>query len=341
MTSTLSFEREPDAGVAARIDGEVHQTIVARERASGRIAAIAARTIHRAFVNGEPMRIGYLGQLRIARTFRASCTLMSAGYAFCRALHDADPVPLYITSVLSGNVAARRLLVDLLYRDAPAMRPIGRLLTVVARPGRMPRASPATGLSIHRGSSELVPEIVDLLQRNGRRHQFARVWTSGDLTAPLGPGVEHLLVARAGTRIVGCLACWDQRAFKQVRVRGYAPALRRWRWLINACGGLTGTPSLPPVGRRLEMAYLSHVAIDDDRTDVLRALLSRVGDVVPADVEQVVAGFSQDSPLLEAFRGGVRSRLYESVLFAAAWPDGEHAIRSIDGRRPHLEIAVL
>ena len=111
--------------------------------------------------------------------------------------------------------------------------------------------------------------------------------------------------------------------------------------LLTACNSANQAPSLPPVGRRLEMAYLSHVAIDDDRPDVLRALLSRVREVVPADVQQVVAGFSQDSPLLEAFRDGVRSRLYESVLFAAAWPDGEHAIRSIDGRRPHLEIAVL
>ena len=339
----ISFEREPDAGLAAAIEGDPHQTIVAREAATGRIAAIAGRSVHQAFVNGEPARIGYLGQLRIARPFRVSRTLMDAGYAFCRALHDADPVPFYLTSILSGNTSARRLLLDLLSKHAPRMRPVARLVTVVARPSRLPRVDVPAGIRIERGGPGLLDEIVGCLERNGRRHQFARRWTSSDFSSvsTRGLSLTDFVVALQRDRVIGCLACWDQRAFKQAVVRGYSPWLHRWRWLVNVTGPLTGVPALPAPGRRLELAYLSHVAVDADRADVFLPLLGAARALVPRGVDHVVTGFGQASPLLGAIRSTVRHRAYESVLFVASWADGDRAVPRLDGRVPHPEIAVL
>ena len=63
----LTFEREPDGAIAAAIEGDVHQTIVARGRNAGEIAGIASRAERDVFLNGRPARLGYLGALRADR----------------------------------------------------------------------------------------------------------------------------------------------------------------------------------------------------------------------------------------------------------------------------------
>jgi hypothetical protein len=107
---SLSSEREPDASIAGRVEGNPHGYIVARERASGRIAAIASRSVRDRFVNGLPARVGYLGQLRVRRDFRRAPFLIDGGFGFCRTLHERQPCQLYLASVVSENTAARRVL---------------------------------------------------------------------------------------------------------------------------------------------------------------------------------------------------------------------------------------
>ena len=82
-----------------------------------------------------------------------------------------------------------------------------------------------------------------------------------------------MVATRAG-RVVGCVARWDQRRFKQVVVRGYSRRIARWRPFVNAAGRWLGVPPLPAVGDRLELAYLSHLAVDGDNADVAVALVA-------------------------------------------------------------------
>ena len=90
----LTFEREPDSTIAAAIEGDVHQTIVARGRNAGEIAGIASRAERDVFLNGRPARLGYLGQLRADLRGHRVAALLDDGFAFCRTLHE------------QGNVAA-------------------------------------------------------------------------------------------------------------------------------------------------------------------------------------------------------------------------------------------
>ncbi len=76
----VSLEREPNAFLAAAVEGEPHQTVVARDPVSGRIVGMGSRSVWNAFVNGEPRRLGYLSQLRVDRAFRGRKRLLAAGY---------------------------------------------------------------------------------------------------------------------------------------------------------------------------------------------------------------------------------------------------------------------
>ncbi len=337
----LTFEREPDSAIAAAIEGDVHQTIVARGRDAGEIAGIASRAERDVFLNGRLARLGYLGQLRADLRGHRVAALLDEGFAFCHTLHQQGTVAAYLTAIVEDNHAARRLLCGLRSSSAPRFIRAGGLVTMAiprAR-GRRPRAS--TGIEVRGGSVELLEDIVACLDRNGRRYQFTPRWTIEDLlSAKRTPGLEprDFLVAIAGGRVAGCAATWDQRAFKQVVVRGYSRRLARWRRVVNLAGPWAGVPALPAVGRPLEFVYLSHVAVDDDRPDVAAALISEARHRLPADVNYIITAFAEGSRMLAA---AGRHRTYRSELYLACWADGQHLVESIDARPPHPEVAIL
>jgi hypothetical protein len=341
---SLSLEREPDSLAAASIEGDVHQVIVARQRTTGKLAAVAGRSVRDAFINGRPGRLGYLGQLRIDPAFRSRRDLMDAGFHFCRQLHLAGDARIYLASVVADNAAAARLLT----RGTPGwprFEPIDRLVTL-AIPARATRRPSIPGdVRIQRGSAASLCGIVECLERNGRRYQFHPRWDTHDLLSTLrtrGLNLDDFLVAIRQDRVVGCMALWDQRAFKQVVVRGYSRRLARWRYVINLAAPWTGIPVLPPPGSALAFAYLSHAAVDDDDEGVLGALMADAcGRAGRAGLDYVALGLSERSALLRGVRRRVRHRAYESVVYLAFWPDGEALARSIDSRPSQPELAIL
>ena len=340
----MTFEREPHAALAASIEGDSHQTVIARDASTGTIAGLAARSTRALFVNGQSTRMGYLGQLRITDAKHGLRTIIDEGFAFLKALHQDDATPAYLLSLISENEAARRLLIDRHSATAPRFVAVGDLHTFVIPTGRGCRRTRAH-VQIERGSPDRLAEIAACLQRNHRRYQFAPRWAAADLAsgqAARGLTAEDFAVAVARDRVIGCMALWDQRAFKQVVVRGYSPAVRRTRRLINAASPLLGLPRLPAIGNRLEFAYLSHTAIDDDRDDVLSALIAeQTRRAHHRGLDYVIAGFSAAHPFHPVIQREFARRTYRSTLYVAHWDDGARFMESLDGRIPQPEVAVL
>jgi hypothetical protein len=341
----MTFEREPHTALAASIEGDSHQAVIARDCVTGTIAGLAARSTRTLFVNGEPTRVGYLGQLRITNRRHGLRTLIDEGFAFLKTLHQDAATPAYLLSLIAENGAARRLLIDRHSATAPRFVVVGDLHTFVIPTRHGQRRRTGTLIQIERGSPDRLAEIAACLQRNLRRYQFAPRWTAADLESgerTRGLTAEDFAIAVAGGRIVGCLALWDQRAFKQVVVRGYSPAVRRTRLLINAASPLLGLPRLPAIGSRLEFAYLSHAAIDDDRAEILYALIAeQIRRAHQRGLDYVIAGFPKDHAFHPVIQRQFARRTYSSTLYIAHWDDGAGFAESLDGRIPQPEVAVL
>ena len=332
----IAFEREPDALTAGALEGGVHQTIVARQGTTSNIVAIATRSVRRRFVNGEGHPVGYLSQLRIAPGYRRHRRLLDAGFDYCRRLHQDDVVRVYLASVVADNAAALKLL----SRQAPGwprFQPVATLTTLAipVRHARLPAAAPAPRVT---HSNEDVQRAIGCLLRNGPRFQFSPVWGSRCVRRKYTPGLSRTavrIVERNG-HVVGCAALWDQRAFRQVVVRGYSRRLAMSRWLVNAAARWTGMPTLPPTGSRLEFGYVSHLAVDDDDPDVACALIAAVGASARLKgLDYVAVGLPADAPMTTAVRTRFCHRAYQSVLHVAFWPDGEKIVNRLDGR-PYL-----
>jgi Acetyltransferase (GNAT) family len=332
----VTFEREPSLRAAAAAEGDPYATVVARTH-GGRAVGMGSRAVMDVYVDGAPARVGYLGQLRVDPAWRGRRAMMRSGYAAMRALRGTGEAPFDLTAVVKDNIPARRLL-EAGLPGLPAYRPLQELVTCVLSTWPRPRAP--RGPRVARGDSDRIAAIVACLDRNARRHQLARRWTAEVLqSAVCSPGLSpcDFFLALSHDQIVGCLALWDQRSFKQVVVRGYSPALARWRTVLNAGARLVGAAPLPPAGHPLAHAYVSHVAVDGDEPRVFAALLAAARREARArGLAYVVTGFAAGHPLLPVAARGARR--YESVLYTVHWDGGTP---SFDGRLAHPEVALL
>jgi hypothetical protein len=154
--------------------------------------------------------------------------------------------------------------------------------------------------------------------------------------------IDHAGDTGASQPTVGCAALWDQRAQRQVVVRGYSRALAMSRWLVNSTARWSGVPTLPPVGDRLEFGYVSHLAVDDDDPEVACGLIAAVCELARnGGLDYVVIGLPRGAPLTAAVETRFRHRSYASVLHLAFWPDGAEVVNTLDGRPCYPELATI
>jgi hypothetical protein len=343
---SISLEREPDASLAAAFEGDVHHTIVARDFSSGRLIAMGSVAVREMYINGRPMRVGYLGQLRLDRPHRPRASLIVSGYRFFRrALHEALGVPFYLTSIARDNEPARRLLERGGLPGMPTYRPLGGFVTNLIESSGAPNKLPP-GLEVRLVYLDHLPEVLECLARNGARNQFAAVWSERELEPRVASEEIQLIVAKRRERVVGCIAVWDQSAYKQAIVRGYDPKLERWRGLINRMSAFTRSPRLPEPGKTLNLAYLTLLAVDDDDPQVFAALLRAA--VNPGDAwyddggrGYFALGLAEGNALLSAVPKRLRRQTYHTNLYAVHWDDGRDAVEALDGRPCQPEVALL
>ncbi|HET9474128.1 MAG TPA: hypothetical protein VFO82_09550, partial [Steroidobacteraceae bacterium] len=263
----LSFRREPDA--FASFGSLAQGYIVARNRRNGEYVGVCERVVREVFVNGEPRALPYLAGLRVVPGFRHRLLVLRGGFEAVRRLLTAPgDLPWSLTSIMSDNASARRLLGANL-KGMPRYEPVGEFSTFALLPSGTTELERATEVDL--------PAIAELLMRQGVRSQFAACWRPQTLAEFARQGwlkpADYFVVRDNGV-IRACAALWDQSAQRQLVVAGYSPWLRRSRPVINLASRLTASPRLPAPGEPLRAAYLSLVAVEDDAAEDLAALLA-------------------------------------------------------------------
>ena len=340
---SLSFEREPNYFDASAVEGDFHQTIVARESDSGNVIAFGNRSIRPLYVNGEIQDIGYMSQLRVNHSYGKGMYLargLAGGFKKYHELHLDGRTPFYIMSVIEDNLPARRLLTSGL-SEYPIAREYTRMFTYAIYPVRRKRElSLPSSMQIVRGDDNYTNDIVDCLNRNNARKQLAPYWTCDSLfLSSLSPSDFFLVLDQ--DCIIGCLACWDQNSFKQTVIRGYSGSLARWRKVINVFSRYIGVPYLPEPNTPLKYSYASHLAMDNDDPVVFKALLCAMYDhTLEQGYNYFTIGLAETNPfrrIMESYR----PLTYISQIYLVNWDAEDDLLSKLDQRIPGLEIAVL
>lgn len=336
---SVAFTREPSFFAACGVEGDRFQVMVARTP-QGRPVAVFGRSVRERWVGGERRRVAYLSALRVDPEWRGRPAMFRRGFDLVARTHAAegDATPWLFTSIVEDNAPARRLL-EAGIKALPLYEPIGVLCTLALPVWR--RHPGPKRLSARAATAADLDGIVACLARNLSRRDLAPAWTAAELLDPVrcrGLGIEDFVVVERGGAIVATAAVWDQGAFKQTVVAGYAGGISTFRGLINLAAPLVGVPRLPPPGGRLDHAYLSHFAADDDDPELALAVLGAAhGRAVGRGFAYVMIGFSETDPLRTRVQRHFGAIEYRAVLYTVSF-DGPVPPPS----RPfHLEVATL
>lgn len=339
----LTIEREPDFFLGATVEGDRHFTVVARAP-QGRLIASATLSLRDAWINGARARVGYIGGLRVDLPYRRSRGLWGALYARAQAIADECEARVYYAVVVADNQHARGV-IEKRRSWMPTFRPSGLLRTLALPLWRRERSvRTANGIEIRRGSSELLPDIAACLARNYARYQLAPCWdvaTLSDGERLRGLRLEDFIVALVGDELVGCVALWNQQGFRQMVVRGYQGAVGRLRWLANSVAPYVGWPRLPAVDERFRSAYLSHFAVDVDRSEAIRPLIGGARSLAfDAGHELLLLGLTDARHELACVARAFGHLEFRSMIYIVDWGDASTASGLLDDRPPFVEVAV-
>jgi hypothetical protein len=335
--------REPDAFHAAAISGDVYELMLAYDRETRELLGGGARFEFDAYINGEAMCIGYLGELRVHGGLRQRRRMLLNAYRAMRERHQRGRAPIYITTIISDNVSTRRLL-EAGLSDMPTYQPVEELLTLTI-PAKQAASLRVPRLEVEQCGADQLGELAARLDRTGRAHQFHPVWSTRTLMSPQrcrGIRAQDFHIIRQDAGIRGACCLWDQRAFKQTVVSGYSQQLARVRPFFNVVAPLLRQPRLPPKGRELQGAFLSHLSIDEGDEGALLALVRQAArHAIPRGIDYLMVGLAARDPLAKVLEKKLYCHRYASMIYLVYWDDGRDIASTIDDRIPHPEVAIL
>jgi len=332
----LAYTREPDWFAAQSVLGHSVQTVVGLDT-NGEVVGAGVRAIRRVFVNGEPTDIGWLCGLRSRPKVRRGLGL-AQGDCFFRKLHDADhATPAYLTTVLESNASALKIFATA-RAGLPTYHDFGRVNTYLWTHHLGTQAS-----RLHIIQQPVTDRIIEFLNTEGAKKQFFPVIEKQLFSTPQWRDL-HVAYAQRDNEIIGVVAVWDQRAFRQIRMEGYAPCLAFSRRAINAVSRISGIfPALPRAGATLNVRFAALVCIKDDDPHVFVALMRHHYRILRTDgTAFLTVSLHERSPLNAAFTW--RDKLFNcpSRLCCVCWNDGEAFLASLDPTRiPHIEGGLL
>jgi hypothetical protein len=338
---SLSYEREPNMLNAATLEGENHRFLITRDTKLNKICAMAGYSFYNAWLNGEQTRIGYLSQLRVAAYARGNPSFLAKGYL--KTVEDAARVkcPFYVTTIISDNVLARRFL-EAQKPGFPHYIKRGMLHTLAIPLWRVPQKAKTEWRGrVRRGEEKDKAKIAQFLLRELKTFQFAPVCDEAvlwDSCRSRGLRVEDFLLAEEDNDLVGCLALWDQTAFKQIVVRGYSPMLRFGRPLLNVLAPLLGTVQLPAIDNQFRYIFFAHAAAVN--TDILcRLIADAMEQAKAAGFSYATLGMSATHPSLSRVRSLFSHLNYESIIYTVHHESMGPEQNFLPQFPPHLEIA--
>lgn len=340
----LTFEREPRYDLGNGLGLSEDTTLLALE--DGELLCMGRCSVREAYVGGVIRRVGYMGELRLARRAAGRVDVLRGGYEFFHHLQADRPADVYFSSIARDNLRARHLLERGL-RRLPTYRFVGDYSTAVFSVGCVPSVKGGAGSPwrLSRATEVQREALLDLLDKDARTRDLAMPWTSArfDALTAHGLSLEKFHLLHHGQRLVAAAALWDQRAFRQTRVTGYSRRLGAARLLYNAIARVMRGPLLPPAGTRLAQAFVCPFAVSPDSSDAerrqsLQMLLGAVQhDARARGVALLCLAGASVEPLnrvltpypgpIGAWLASLRIRLYKTRLYQVDWAE-------CDDRRP-------
>ncbi len=336
----MCFQRAPDFYVGAQVIGESQSMVVvddaARPEALAGITVISGR---HAYISGKKRYLHYSGDTRVDPFYRRRGI---SGLMFAEQKKHHQPTDLVQGVILNGNTgaldAARRVQGHKVFAFWLSHTIETSFMFVRKGTPRIP-----AGVTLRAATAVDVPAMQAFQDREAPRrngypaYDFSQLLAGAPYYAGLSIG-DYTLALRDG-EIVGMLAAWNQKAYKQTRIMGFHPAAKMLRPVYNAYVGLMGGFKLPPVGGMLNYLTLANVLIASDDPAIYRALIDWVMAHEGQQVDALATCVTHGDPLLSVPRGYKRQKLFSQHLWLTFGDEDPRP--SIDDRPLYMELGRL
>lgn len=320
---SISMEREPSLFGGLNKFGQERVVIAQEDKAAVGMYMLAEHLLH---LNGHRHSLGYLGALRVNPGFRHRLRVLRAGFDSIRELSGTVRGGLWYTSIAADNLPARRIL-EAGIRGLPRYEPLGELVTLA-----LPRSRGHRHGLWQPAEKEDLAAVCEAHNRAVARYQLSPSLTPEQALA--SGAVFH--VHREQGQLLGGMALWDQRTYKQVVARAYRQPLP---WLLpfyNACARAMSRVELPAVGAALDQTFLAFFASATEDPDIIIPLVQDALALCPS--KTLSLGLHRGHRALPSLMKVFRPLTYRTVIYSVCFDEQPAAW---DGRPVQPEAAIL
>jgi hypothetical protein len=310
----LATQRSPDYFSLLEMQRGATEVWVHEE--GGRLDGMGALHVREGWLEGQPCRVGYLGDLRALFSARRSRGLARFYGPVLEDVAERHGVSAFLTAVMASNAAALQALVRRKrVRTAQPHYALLRRFSAVSIQFVLRRRPCPSPYTVRRAMPEDVPAMAALLDADHRARPFGYRYDLGELEHRLArwPGLtleRTYLAFDAGGRLVGCTSAWDPSAVKRYRVLAYRGGMRWVRRGFDALASVVGAPRLPAPGQDFRYFYLCNTSIAGEDPAIFRALLDRVyADHHGQGFHFFTLYLGEEDPLAPALKGFLLRRL--------------------------------
>lgn len=335
----MCFQRAPDFFVGAKVIGdEFVLTVADDDERPDVLAGLTVISGRELYISGKKRRVYYSGDTRVDPYYRRRGI---ASNLFIEQKKHRSNDDLLQGIVLKENTApldAAKNTADGVLFDYWISHSIETsfIFTRKITP-RIP-----SGVQMRAATAADVPAMQAFFDREAPRrngypvYDFEKLLAGDPYYAGLSIG-DYVLATRNG-QIIGMVAGWNQKAYKQTRIVGFKPIIKLLRPVYNLYVGLTGGFKLPPIGGVLNYLTLANILVANDDAAVLQGLIDYVMATQGQKYDALATAFTQGDPLENVPRGYKRQKLYSSHFWLSYGADPRPGI---DNRPLYVELGRL
>jgi GNAT superfamily N-acetyltransferase len=323
----MCFQRAPDFFVGAKVIGEEFVLTVAdddeRPDVLAGLTVISGRDL---YISGKKRRVYYSGDTRVDPFYRRRGI---ASNLFIEQKKYRSTEDLLQGIVLKENTApldaAANAADGVLFRYWISHAIETSFIFTRKITPRIP-----SGVQMRAATASDVPAMQAFFDREAPRRNGYPVYDFEKLLAGdpyyAGLSIGDFVLATRNGQIIGMIAGWNQKAYKQTRIVGFKPIVKVLRPLYNLYVGVVGGFKLPPVGGVLNYLTLSNILID--------YVMANQGQRFDA----LATAFTAGDPLESVPRGYKRQKLFSSHFWLSY---GDDPRPGIDDRPLYVELGRL
>jgi hypothetical protein len=337
----INLDRSPGFFDALQVEGYENGVFAVEDTESGILAGAGIRNIRKCYINGEVQKIGYLSGLRVAENYRKS-RAMAMIFIRLRELYMQGECAGYLCSVFNSNKTAIQGLTSG-KAGMPVFRLVGTFNTFVFKPSLI-KTRFEKDVQIRQANNTDIEELCRFINTEGSKHQYFPYLTPADINQTQGLlknlNISDIFIATRNNEITGCLALWDQTAFRRWKVEGYSNSMKILRPIINFLFYFIGLPRMPKSQTVFNYRLLSLVCIRNNDRNIFAALYNEAIRNIPKNKKVLIsAGFFEKDVLIKSLP---RLKLsFKSSIFIGNWKETQSEIDKIDNRNPYVEAGSL